>query len=68
MFVLIEEIKPLKLYIFNQPLIKFKTGNHQIGFKTKYRFEYDRFIEILENRELHPIGQYSVNGIKRDET
>eukprot|EP00347_Sterkiella_histriomuscorum_P015701 403356024 len=51
--------------IFNKAI--FKSGNHQVGFKTKYRFNYKKFLDILSMRGTYNISNYNLNGVQKDE-
>eukprot|EP00347_Sterkiella_histriomuscorum_P019144 403342780 len=62
-FVLISDFLNLKLHIFNQVKVKFYQGNYQIGYQTKYRFQYDKLQDILQQRGLI---QASNNSIEND--
>ena len=48
MFVMVEDFENLKMHVFNTACVKFYSGNYLIGYKVKYRYEYDKLDDILK--------------------
>lgn len=67
MFVLVEEFQMLKLQVLSNAFVKFKSGNPQIGYKTKYRLEYEKLIEIIRIKGYEKGYSHETMGMSVDE-
>lgn len=67
-YVFVENFQNLRMHVFNNPCVRFYNGNVQIGYKTKYRFDYQKLLEILLLKDINVMqAGFTHIGLGKDE-